>query len=393
MSIKIESNKAIAVAVSGGSDSMALLLKAKEMGNKIYALTVDHNLREGSKVEALQVQEWCRQLGIEHHILTWEHEGILSNIQEQARDARYKLLSDFCTKHNIEYLLLGHNMEDVAENFMIRLDRGSGIDGLAAISEISTKSRITLLRPLLHSTKEELKQYLLSKKQSWIEDPSNKNEKYTRVKFRKLLTEMGSLFTKRVADAAFHLERTKVFLENYTNQIFADLGIFHPEAYVELDFLKLTALEDEILYRIISKSLMLASGKNYKARFEGFSKLIEKIKADEDFIITLHGSKIKKNKNQLLFTRQKEKYIKPQKLLKGENIWDDRFIIEYLGDRDDLYIDYLDPIFWGKIREKITYKKLDKDVLFSLPVIRTIDEIIAIPHLQSENMLFKLKLR
>ena len=146
----IDKHKKVAVAVSGGADSMALALLLNEQTNsKLIAITVDHGLREESAREAKQVKKWLEKYDIEHHILKWEGDKKNSNIQFEARTARYQLMCDFCKKNDIQLLLVAHNLQDNAETLLMRIMRGSGVDGLSAIADATKINNIEVLRPLL----------------------------------------------------------------------------------------------------------------------------------------------------------------------------------------------------------------------------------------------------
>lgn len=172
-------NKKIAVAVSGGPDSMALLLMLKNHPN-IVVLTVDHGLRPESKDEAHNVSFFCASLNIPHHILAWKPEG--PKTQDESRAARYGLLLDFCLQYNIEILFLGHHQNDLIETFIMRIWKKSGLMGLASISALSCNKGIILARPLLGFSKTQLMDFI--KDVPCAQDPSNQNMKYLRTQAR-----------------------------------------------------------------------------------------------------------------------------------------------------------------------------------------------------------------
>src|SRR5688500_149409 len=171
----------IAVAVSGGGDSMALVLLledwTRERGGRLLALTVDHGLRPESAEEARRVHDILQSRGIEHRVLTWEGEKPQSHIQERAREARYALLCAECVREKIPFLAAAHNAEDQIETFWMRLAHGSGLDGLAGMAARREMRGMDLLRPLLGFSREELRRYCAQAGIEWIEDPSNQNQK------------------------------------------------------------------------------------------------------------------------------------------------------------------------------------------------------------------------
>ena len=145
--------KRIAVAVSGGADSLCLTFLLHEWASKrkvqIYAFTVDHGLRKESAEEAKYVHQVLTQKGMAHQTLIWKGKKPTVSVEEKARQARYDLLFDACRKNKIEYLCLAHHQNDQAETFWLRLIRSSGVDGLSAMGECVQRGEITLLRPLL----------------------------------------------------------------------------------------------------------------------------------------------------------------------------------------------------------------------------------------------------
>lgn len=187
----------IAVAVSGGSDSLALCLLLNEWAKlhqiKLTAITVDHQIRPDSSNEAAQLHQWLSALEIHHEILTWHHSPLKSHIQESARDARYNLLIKYCKQHHIQHLCIGHHQGDQWETFFMRLSHSSGLKGLGGMSHHTIRNEINIYRPLLNSDPTLLKDYLLHRSQSWIEDPSNYMEKYERIRWRQQIPLLSGL--------------------------------------------------------------------------------------------------------------------------------------------------------------------------------------------------------
>lgn len=188
-------NLKIAIAVSGGADSMALALLYKEFlhftgqpHNLMVALTVDHQLREESTEEAKQVSFWMEEEGIKHEILTWQHEILKTQIEEKARQARYELLTKYCQEHNISVLLTAHHAFDQIETFFMRLMRGSGLSGLCCMHPVSCYNGISIIRPLLTIFPHDLKEALDFRfHHSYLTDPSNFSNQFERVRWRNIL--------------------------------------------------------------------------------------------------------------------------------------------------------------------------------------------------------------
>ena len=187
----IPAREGLAVAVSGGADSMALVRLAAALARhhkvRLTALTVDHGLRPESAAEARKVGMWMRGLGIAHHILLWTGPKPSSGIQATARLARYGLLCKWCRDHHVETMLVGHHRDDQAETYLMRLGRGSGPHGLAAMPVEMTRDGVRIVRPLLAVPKSRLVATCSALGQDWIEDPSNQNPFYGRARARKRL--------------------------------------------------------------------------------------------------------------------------------------------------------------------------------------------------------------
>ena len=190
-----EPSPQLAIATSGGPDSLGLALLAHQwaanQGGKAIAVTVDHQLRPHSIEEAHQVKEWLGARGIEHHILTWVRaegeERLETAIQASAREARYRLLGQWCKDYGVKHLLTAHHAQDQLETFMVRLAKGSGLKGLTSIQKEVPTSFGRILRPLLAIDPNRLKVTLGQFKQPFLSDPSNENERFTRIRWRHLL--------------------------------------------------------------------------------------------------------------------------------------------------------------------------------------------------------------
>ena len=213
----------IAIAVSGGADSFALLHLAKEWadahGVKIIALTVDHQLRPESLTEAQTVQRWCIDHGIDHHILPWEGDKPRTALQAKARNARRRLLCAAAQHYGAKAVLLGHQADDQTETLLMRLQRGTGLDGLKAMQPrtIDKTTRLPLIRPLLSQRRQALRAYCMAHQLPFIDDPSNDNPVYERVQLRQLLQQWPSL-ADGVAKATPRLARANDTLKQLADE-------------------------------------------------------------------------------------------------------------------------------------------------------------------------------
>ncbi len=282
----------IAVAVSGGADSMCLVLLAnawaKANGKKCVALTVDHGLRKESAAEAAQVAEWMRQYRIEHYILPWQGRKPTANVQAEARETRYRLMSEWCHEYKITHLLLAHHQDDQAETFLLRLGRGSGVDGLSGISEISQMRGITLVRPLLSVSKARLIDTLKAQKQEWVEDTSNQDTKHARNRMRRLMPALAEegLTPERLAGTAHCMQRARRALESFTRQHLKSAVEWVGET-ARIDMPTLLATEEEITLRALAHTIRRIGGEDHAPRLEDLERLLSHLKKQDAKAITL----------------------------------------------------------------------------------------------------------
>jgi len=206
----------LGLAVSGGGDSMALMLLASEWAVRAKAapelvvLTVDHRLRSESRREAEWVSQQAAHVSIAHHILTWTHNQHSAS-QADARDARYALMTAFARDNRIGAIATAHTSDDVAETFLMRLARGSGVDGLSAMLAAAEWDGVPVLRPLLGVTRARLRAEMEARGAAWLEDPSNAEDRYERVRVRRALETLAGLdiTRERIVESAERLRRAR----------------------------------------------------------------------------------------------------------------------------------------------------------------------------------------
>lgn len=188
---------ALGIAVSGGSDSMAMLhlmaRVASAAGRTVLAVTVDHRLRPEAADEAAFVDRVCVGLGIAHETLVWDHGTISGNLMEAARQSRYRLMAGWAKGQGLGRVALAHTADDQAETFLIGLSRAAGLDGLSGMRPAFQWDGMTFARPFLGQSRAELRAYLDRHGLGWIEDPSNENDRYTRIKARRALKALRPL--------------------------------------------------------------------------------------------------------------------------------------------------------------------------------------------------------
>ncbi|TBN51664.1 tRNA lysidine(34) synthetase TilS [Paracoccus sediminis] len=217
---------ALGIAVSGGGDSTALMHMVADWarGRTIMVATVDHGLRPGSAAEARQAGRAARALGLPHVTLLWQRETETGNLMANARDARLRLLAGWAQRNGLPAVLLGHTADDQAETLLMRLARGSGIDGLASMAEWRDRFGIRWLRPMLGAGRQELRDWLQARGTAWTDDPSNENDDFDRIRIRKAMTALD-MDIPALARAANHIQEARDALSHYAAHAARDVTI------------------------------------------------------------------------------------------------------------------------------------------------------------------------
>lgn len=326
---------ALALAVSGGSDSMALLhLTVRNRAGsdaRLVVLTVDHGLRPGSAAEAEQVGVWCARLGVEHRILRWTHDGS-GNLAAAARRGRYSAMAEFCRTLGFSTLMTGHTMDDQAETVLMRFARGSGVDGLAGMARSTRIWGIDVLRPLLRTdTREGLRAMLRRLGQDWIEDPTNDDPAYDRVKARSLLAKLAplGLDTAALSRLSERMALAKSVLEERAADLTARAVSLSPLGYAEICVGTLEAAGEETACRVLSGLVTAVSGDGgfriplaTAQRLRRFA-LARKTGGGE----TVGGCSIRPAGERLLILREPCRCAERTQARPGTHLWDGRFAI------------------------------------------------------------------
>ena len=307
-SIDIDEN--FAVAVSGGPDSLALAFLAKiySIKKKIVPkfFIVDHKLRPESTREANHVRKVLKDFTIDAEILTWKGKKPSKNIQAQARKKRYEILFKRCDKSKIKNILLGHHQDDLLENFFIRLLRGSGLKGLISLDKKNKVDNKILLRPLINQKKEDLvflSKYIFN---FFVEDPSNKDEKFKRIKVRALIEELkkNGLNKKKFIATIKNLKRSNDVVNFYTRENIKKNSFFLYKKN------KLILSEEffnhpyEIVFRALSESIKLIGKKYYLVRGKKLDRILKDIKNNSLTRSTLGGCVLEKVNETLIITKE-----------------------------------------------------------------------------------------
>ncbi|MDB4192999.1 tRNA lysidine(34) synthetase TilS [Candidatus Pelagibacter sp.] len=309
-SLKIKED--LAVAVSGGPDSLALayLTKCYALKNKIkvkYYL-VNHKLRKESSLEVEVVKKVLRKIDIQCTILNWNGKKPSKNIQATARDKRYSLLTKECKKNNIKYLLLGHHLNDLFENFLIRIVRGSGLNGLISFSQ-NTKYRdqdLNILRPLLNLEKKDL--LYISRKvfNFFVKDPSNINKDYKRTRIRNLLysLEKEGLDIKKLELTINNLKDSDKSIKFYLDRNLKKNVVFLKKKNTYILSNNFFDQSHEIIFRSLTKLIQKLGGKYYPVRGKSINELIKRINKKSFTKVTLGGCYVERVNESILISQE-----------------------------------------------------------------------------------------
>lgn len=275
----------LGVAVSGGSDSLALLSLLQEIcagsATALMAVTVDHGLRPGASREAADVAAHCARLNIAHETLVWSGWDGQGNTQDAARRARYGLIAGWAQRESIPAVTLGHTRNDQAETVLMRLARGAGVDGLSAMSARREAHGVVWLRPLLGTGRDRLREYLSGKGIVWSEDPSNDDDSYDRIRARRaleLLSPLG-LDPQVLCAVADNMRSARDALDRHLIDKGRDIVAVCAGA-VCIDRAGLSSLPAESRRRLLSGALRWISGAAYAPRASAvtaFAQALEEV--------------------------------------------------------------------------------------------------------------------
>jgi tRNA(Ile)-lysidine synthase len=291
-----ETPERVGVAVSGGSDSMAMLhlmaRAAPHAGWTVHAVTVDHRLRSEAADEAAFVGEVCVGMGVSHDIVVWEHGEITGNLQDQARRARYKLIADWALRRGIGHVCVGHTADDQAETFLMGLAREAGLDGLSGMRPRWTDHGVAWIRPFLAFSRGDLRSYLRRSGGAWVEDPSNADERYQRVKARKVLEALKpmGITVGKLSGVVRNLASVQVLVEK---AVAAAKHAVASEVAGEVVFRRteFRALPDETRRRLLVDAFRGVSGAAYAPRAASVVRVLQAIERKRD--ATLSGCRVR----------------------------------------------------------------------------------------------------
>lgn len=369
----------MAVAVSGGGDSVALLSTlveyCKDNPVELHAITVDHGLREESREEIALVTDLCIRWNLPHHVEYWTGWDGQGNLQAAARDARYEIMTDWAYANRIGCIALGHTADDQAETFVMRLARGSGVDGLSSMAPRRVYHGITWIRPFLEVERATLRDHLRAARINWCDDPSNQSRDFERVRVRQALDVLGTLgvTTRKLVEVADHMARTRAALDWQTFLAARDMAeIIH--GVVAIDLSKFRLLPQEIARRLMLHTLRWTSQSIYPPRKDPVARMIAAVRAGES--ATLDGCHLCVE-NGMIWVFRELNAVKDMVCEVGD-MWDDRWMITGPEDDPDLEVR---PLGYDALADIEGWRDigLPRAALAASPAVWYEDRLVAAP--------------
>jgi tRNA(Ile)-lysidine synthase len=325
--VSFETAPLVAVAVSGGPDSLALAILAdrwaRQRGGRICALSIDHRLRPESRTELSRLAGWLAARSIHHEILVWEGEKPRTRIQERARTARYRLLVEWCRTEGCLHLVTAHHRDDQVETHLLRRDARSGPDGLAGMPAIREVAGCRILRPLLDVPKARLIATLAAEGQPFVTDPSNRNPAFARTRLR---ARADGADHDMIADDIRRLGCERAVYEQARDALLTRAVAVHPAGFAVLDPAALLSAPPEVAERALSILVSVLGGMPYPPRRRAVSRLLRVLDGRARGGYALGGCRFVAWRGRVLALRELAAAAGPMQLAPGSSVlWDRRF--------------------------------------------------------------------
>ena len=305
-----EPGPAVAVAVSGGPDSLALTLLladwAAARGGRILAVTVDHGLRPEASDEARWVGDLLAGRGIDHRIVGWQGDRPARVRQQHARAERYRRLRAVCAEAGILHLALGHHRGDQAETVLLRVRGQSGPDGLAGMADQRELPELRVIRPLLDLPKDRLTATLRRRGVGWVEDPSNRNPDHLRVRLRGVMPQLAEngLTADRIAALAGALGTARRTIEAAQDGLLARAVRLHPAGFARLDPEPFRGAPAAVGDGALARVLLAVGGAVFPPRGRRLARLADELRCGLQATRTLGGCQLIPRKAGILVVRE-----------------------------------------------------------------------------------------
>lgn len=409
-----EARPRLAVAVSGGPDSMALALLAErwasERGGAAVGLIVDHLLRPDSTEEARRVACWLAARGMPKAILRWEGAKPGRGIQAAARAARYDLLAGWCRANGVLHLLVAHHREDQAETWLIRRRAGSGEDGLAAMAAVRELRGCRLVRPLLAVPRARLAAFLAAEGQPFVRDPSNLNPQFERARLRLhggvvprpaagrnpdsmcsagmsvapgsgAAARNGLTTLEQILDETRRCAARRIAREQALDQLIGGAVTLHPAGFAAIDGDRLAAADDEAAERLLGRVAATLGGLRYAPRRARLARLRAGLRGPRAQARTLGGCRFVPWRAHILALRELAAAAPPVRLEPGAQVVWDRFVVDVPTSAAAMTLGYLGRSGVAGPARQTVARDLPPLVRPVLPAFWDAHGLVAVPHL------------
>lgn len=388
-----ESRPAVAAAVSGGPDSLALALLAApwvaRRGGTLTALVVDHGLNDVAAAAAKRAMAWLSERGIASVGLRWEGSKPKTGVQAAAREARYRLLGDWCAANGVLHLLTAHHRTDQAETVLLRLAAGSGFDGLAAMPAVQDTRWGRILRPFLRVDPTRLRAMLASLGQVWIEDPANDDPVFARTRLRRsaIVLAREGLTPARLAQTAGRIAAAREVLESETAALLARCVTVYPAGYALVDRGALAAAPSDLSRRALERILGCIGGRGRPPRHVRLAPLLHALRSDGVMEPrTLGGCAVRPAGHVILFVREAGAIRDRVPVVpNGETLWDGRFRVFFSGGAERggrTHLRALGDAGWRDVRDRLDNPSSVPDrARRALPAVYDDGGVLEVPHL------------
>jgi tRNA(Ile)-lysidine synthase len=388
-----ERKPALAVAVSGGADSLALCLLAsrwaQDRKGSLTALTVDHRLRSGSTSEAEQIGDWMKALAIDHQILPWCGTKPTTGIQNHARRARYGLLTRWCREAGVLHLLLGHHRRDQAETVAMRISRGSGEAGLAAMAGVVEMPAVRLLRPMLETPPARLRAFLAAHSQPWVEDPSNRDLRFSRTAVRNALTAQATT-EAALSRLAARMARKRVARDLAAARVVAEYVFLHPAGFATLDPAGLASAPRPVGLTALQNIVGCIGGGDYSPSLEKIERIFATVIIRREAAGgNLGGCRVLWIGRRVLVCREVRNLPAPRTAQPDEVLmWDGRFLIRFSSSHSEVGAStWLRPLGREGLQQvvascpRVHHHPVPEPARATLPALADEAGIFSVPHL------------
>ena len=394
-SFVFETNPSVAISFSCGSDSLALLILMNDWIKKHKGLLTliyfDHKLRKESYLESKYTKEISKKLGIDYKILMWNEKKPKTSIMQRAREIRYKKIINFCKQNGIMTVMTAHHLDDSLETYYMKKKRNADTPNLSGIPFKNTQDQVQILRPFINFRKSRLIRTCEKNKYKWLEDSSNQNESFERVKVRNIIASLSKNKRSRLysefkknsyENKFFEIQLAKFFIENIE---FKEYGKF----IINKKKFKIQGKSFQI--EVLKRILVTCSGSIYSPRSRSIKFFLDKFFKLENIKFTIHSCIIKSSPNKIFIFREyvKTKNLNPKQLIikkQASVIWDNRFLISSIFG--DIKCSLFNDIIWLKLKKHYKLIKdsqnISYDILKTLPVLSYKNQMI-IPFLTDKK--------